>query len=607
VQEKAATEVLEEADTEVPREGVVGGSAATVQQGGGKDATEKGGTIVKKDDAIKQQETKKPHGFSMEQASTAAEPQRSTPELEQGDTDPAAPEMQGDPGCSADLQQTRITEAASRQPGEGVAPFVAVRPAELLEWTVDPVSGQQEGGSRPAAPQAAPGTTSAGQGTSVPRILTALLNRGLVSQQNGKFYYVGGGTRARAPVPLGAGAALELPAAPASSGTREPPGQLPTRTAYDVEDGQADGLVDARPVQWQRVEEQPQGGAAAASKEPIKLKLKIIRWKPLDQTPLDRSTMSLKAPGRSAASQQGLTAAKRNLGFEAGAEACVEEDVEGTEPPKKQVRGGRKENAEVAKEVEEAKTEVPAEPRKMCVKVKNTDDMIEINLDKDRPESFESNEVKLEWEMASFRKALKFKKRVESGELIPPEIKKKLEEKERLEGPEPKQKTKGVALPDDNADPVNEAGPEPSPGRRESPRGQFPCLLCVRQCSSAASLQRHYEHHFKEEDRSAMPGPRKHHAGSSMPGPRSRSSMPGTRSRSTMPGTRNRSAMPRTRPEASSALESPRDFDGTFLLPGPRGRPVPRRGLELESLGGRVGPARAAKVSADFYCGMAGE
>ena len=73
-----------------------------------------------------------------------------------------------------------------------------------------------------------------------------------------------------------------------------------------------------------------------------------------------------------------------------------------------------------------------AEPRKMWVKVKDTDDLIEINLDKDRPETFESNEAKIEWEMASARKALKFKKRVESGEFIPPEIKKKLEEKEKL-------------------------------------------------------------------------------------------------------------------------------------------------------------------------------
>ena len=74
----------------------------------------------------------------------------------------------------------------------------------------------------------------------------------------------------------------------------------------------------------------------------------------------------------------------------------------------------------------------PSEPRKMWVKVKDTDDLIEINLDKDRPESFPSNEAKIEWEMASARKALKFKKRVESGEFVPPEIKKKLEEKEKL-------------------------------------------------------------------------------------------------------------------------------------------------------------------------------
>ena len=74
----------------------------------------------------------------------------------------------------------------------------------------------------------------------------------------------------------------------------------------------------------------------------------------------------------------------------------------------------------------------PSEPRKMWVKVKDTDDVIEINLDKDRPESFSSNEAKLEWEMASARKALKFKRRVESGEFVPPEIKKKLEEREAM-------------------------------------------------------------------------------------------------------------------------------------------------------------------------------
>merc|ERR1719323_1487727 len=112
--------------------------------------------------------------------------------------------------------------------------------------------------------------------------------------------------------------------------------------------------------------------------------------------------------------------------------------TEGEQPPtKKQARGSLRGAAQVKKEEEvskegEKKPEQQAEPRKMWVKVKNTDDLIEINLDKDRPESFESEEARLEWEMASARKALKFKKRVESGEFIPPEIKKKLEEKGKL-------------------------------------------------------------------------------------------------------------------------------------------------------------------------------
>jgi len=112
--------------------------------------------------------------------------------------------------------------------------------------------------------------------------------------------------------------------------------------------------------------------------------------------------------------------------------------TEGEQPPtKKQARGSLRGAAQVKKEEEvskegEKKPEQQAEPRKMWVKVKNTDDLIEINLDKDRPESFESEEARLEWEMASARKALKFKKRVESGEFIPPEIKKKLEEKEKM-------------------------------------------------------------------------------------------------------------------------------------------------------------------------------
>ncbi|XP_023344650.1 hepatoma-derived growth factor-related protein 2 [Eurytemora carolleeae] len=69
------------------------------------------------------------------------------------------------------------------------------------------------------------------------------------------------------------------------------------------------------------------------------------------------------------------------------------------------------------------------EGRKLWVKVKDTDDIIEINLDKDRPETFSSEEARQEWETASARKALKFKKKVESGEFVPPEILKRLEER----------------------------------------------------------------------------------------------------------------------------------------------------------------------------------
>ena len=104
----------------------------------------------------------------------------------------------------------------------------------------------------------------------------------------------------------------------------------------------------------------------------------------------------------------------------AAAEAETDKDKTQGKSPKKETE-----------KVSPVKTE-SSEPRKMWVKVKDTDDLIEINLDKDRPESFPSNEAKIEWEMASARKALKFKKRVESGEFVPPEIKKKLEEKEKL-------------------------------------------------------------------------------------------------------------------------------------------------------------------------------
>jgi len=66
------------------------------------------------------------------------------------------------------------------------------------------------------------------------------------------------------------------------------------------------------------------------------------------------------------------------------------------------------------------------------LQVKETEDLIEINLDKEKPKSFNSNKVKMNWEMASARKALEFKKMVERGEFIPHEVKKNLEDKKKL-------------------------------------------------------------------------------------------------------------------------------------------------------------------------------
>ena len=77
-----------------------------------------------------------------------------------------------------------------------------------------------------------------------------------------------------------------------------------------------------------------------------------------------------------------------------------------------------------------------SEPRKMWVRLKNMDDLIEIDLGQDRPDSFPSSKAKIEWEMALAKKALKLKKMVESGEFIPPEVKKFLIEKENLSSEE---------------------------------------------------------------------------------------------------------------------------------------------------------------------------
>lgn len=88
----------------------------------------------------------------------------------------------------------------------------------------------------------------------------------------------------------------------------------------------------------------------------------------------------------------------------------------------------------------------PKEPRKMWVKVKSTSDLIEINLDKSKPENFESKEAEVEWQMRTARNAIKFKNKVESGEFIPKEIRERLEQKEALTPKEKEMLKKEEAL-----------------------------------------------------------------------------------------------------------------------------------------------------------------
>jgi len=72
------------------------------------------------------------------------------------------------------------------------------------------------------------------------------------------------------------------------------------------------------------------------------------------------------------------------------------------------------------------------EPRKVWVKLVASGDLVEINLDRDKPARWENGQQKLQWELATARNALKFKKQVENGLCVPEEVRKKLEEKTHL-------------------------------------------------------------------------------------------------------------------------------------------------------------------------------
>jgi len=79
-----------------------------------------------------------------------------------------------------------------------------------------------------------------------------------------------------------------------------------------------------------------------------------------------------------------------------------------------------------------SKPKPPKRPqhRKLYVQVKGTEDMIEIDVDKNRPKSFASQREASEWEEKTLRDILKFKKLVEDGKFVPEEVVQRLESKE---------------------------------------------------------------------------------------------------------------------------------------------------------------------------------
>lgn len=68
-----------------------------------------------------------------------------------------------------------------------------------------------------------------------------------------------------------------------------------------------------------------------------------------------------------------------------------------------------------------------ADSKKMWVSVKATSDTVEINMDK--PPNFPSVEAEVEWERTTAKNAMKFKGLIENGQMLPDEIRKKLQDK----------------------------------------------------------------------------------------------------------------------------------------------------------------------------------
>ncbi len=67
--------------------------------------------------------------------------------------------------------------------------------------------------------------------------------------------------------------------------------------------------------------------------------------------------------------------------------------------------------------------------RKLYAQVKGTDEIIEIDIDKNRPKTFASKEDAHKWETHRVQEILKFKKLVEDGKFVPEEVVERLEKK----------------------------------------------------------------------------------------------------------------------------------------------------------------------------------
>lgn len=70
--------------------------------------------------------------------------------------------------------------------------------------------------------------------------------------------------------------------------------------------------------------------------------------------------------------------------------------------------------------------------RKIWVQVKDTGDIIEVNLDKDRPKYFATIEEAQQWDDKRARDAIKFKQLVETGKYMPQEVIDRLKQKEDI-------------------------------------------------------------------------------------------------------------------------------------------------------------------------------